>query len=368
MTDTHVYAVVTGGGTGGHVTPALAIADALVARGHSSDTIRFVGAARGLEARAVPDAGYQIELLRLDGIQRSYAPRDLLRSMRAVAAFLAALMRCVRLLRRLRPAVVVGVGGYASAPCVFAGLIARVPTMIHEQNAVPGLVNRIAVRCGARPMVGFAVRRWPRAVVTGNPIRIEISAVVRRPTKPPVVAIIGGSQGSGQLNDVALELYDRWRHREDVAVHHVAGPKHVAECRARLIALREPDDRLAYELVDFERDMARVYAASSLLLARGGATTIAEAAAVGIAAIYVPWSGSAEGQQIANARVMVAAGAAEMVTDQDCDLAHVEPAITRLLSDPDRLAAMGAAAQALGHPDAAARLGALIEEVAGVAA
>ena len=364
MTAPDVYAVVTGGGTGGHVTPALAIADELVARGHPRESIRFVGAARGLEARAVPDAGYAIELLRLDGIQRSFAPRDVFRSVRAVVAFLAALGRCVRLLRRLRPSVVVGVGGYASAPCVLAAVLVRIPTVVHEQNAVPGLVNRIAVRCGARPMVAFAVARWPRAVVTGNPISAAVTAVVRHPSLPPVLAIVGGSQGAGRLNEVALGLYDRWRDREDVAVHHVAGPKHIADCRERLLELRRPEDRLRYELVDFERDMPGLYAASSLLLARAGATTIAEAAAVGIAAVFVPWSGSAEGQQTANARTMVERGAAEIVADDECDVAHVEPRVGRLLTDPDRLLAMGAAARSVGRPDAATRLGALIEEAA----
>lgn len=368
MTAPDVYAVVTGGGTGGHVTPALAIADELVARGHPRASLRFVGATRGLEARAVPDAGYAIELLPLDGIQRSLAPRDVLRTLRAVAAFVVALGRCVRLLRRLRPAVVVGVGGYASAPCVLAAILLRIPTVVHEQNAVPGLVNRIAVRCGARPMVAFAVARWPRAVVTGNPIRADVAAVVRHPTMPPVLSIVGGSQGAGPLNEVALGLYDCWRHREDVAVHHVAGPKHVGDCRARLLALRRPEDRLRYELVDFERDMAGLYAASSLLLARAGATTIAEAAAVGIAAVYVPWSGSAEGQQTANAQTMVECGGAEIVADDQCDVAHVEPLVASLLADPDRLLAMGAAARAVGRPDAATRLGALIEEAARVAA
>lgn len=368
MTAPNLYAVVTGGGTGGHVTPALAIADELVARGHPIETIRFVGASRGLESHLVPDAGYSIELFRLDGIQRSLAPRDVVRSIRAVGAFFRVLVACVRLLRRLRPAVVVGVGGYASAPCVLAGLITRTPTVIHEQNAVPGLVNRIAVRCGARPMAGFAIARWPRAVVTGNPVRAEIASIVRHPVSPPVVAVVGGSQGAGALNDVALGLYDRWRHRDDVAVHHIAGPKHFDQCTSRLGRLRRPDDRLAYELVAFEQDMARVYATSSLLLARGGATTIAEAAVVGIPAVFVPWSGSAEGQQTANASTMVEAGAAEMVADRDCDVTRVEPMLSNLLADPGRRAGMERAARAVGRPDAAQRLGAVIEELARVRA
>ncbi len=368
MSGMRVYAVITGGGTGGHVTPALAIADALVLRGHPREAIRFVGAARGLEARAVPAAGYEVELLRLDGIQRSFAPRALLRSVRAVVAFVAALGHCVRELRRVRPAVVVGVGGYASAPCVLAARLLRLPTVVHEQNAVPGVVNRMAVRMGARPAVSFPGARWSDAVVTGNPIRADVAAAEWRPTAPPRLAVVGGSQGAGRLNEVALGLYDRWRARTDVAIRHVAGPKHVDGCRTRLDALRRPDDRLAYELVGFEADMPLLYAQSALVLCRSGATTVAEVAAVGVPAVFVPWSGAAEGQQDANAGALVAAGAAVVVADAECTVGNVEPIVAGLLGDADRRAAMAAAARTRGRPDAATRVCTLIEECARVAA
>jgi undecaprenyldiphospho-muramoylpentapeptide beta-N-acetylglucosaminyltransferase len=363
-----VYAVVTGGGTGGHVTPALAIADALVARGHARDGIHFVGARRGLEARAVPAAGYEIELLALDGIQRSLAPRDLWRSVRAVVAFVRALGHCTRLLRRSRPAVVVGVGGYASAPCVLAARFLRLPTVVHEQNAVPGLVNRVAVRLGARPAVSFPTARWRGAVTTGNPIRADVAAVVRAPVDPPQLAIVGGSLGAGRLNEVALGLYDRWRGRTDVTIRHVAGPKHADGCRERLAALRRPDDRLRYDLVDFEHDMPGLYARSALFLCRAGATTVAELAAVGVPAVLVPWSGSAEGQQDANAAALVDAGAAVTVTDADCTAATIEALVAPLLADAGRRDAMAARARAVGRPDAADRVGAFVEECARVAA
>lgn len=364
MTAEPVYAIVTGGGTGGHVTPALALADALVARGHDRSAIRFVGARRGLEARAVPDAGYEIELLTLDGIQRSLAPRALVRSVRALVSFVVAVGSCLRLLRRLRPAVVVGVGGYASAPCVIAARVRRVPTVVHEQNAVPGLVNRIAVRCGARPAVSFGGSRWPGAVVTGNPVRADVVAVRRAPSSPPVLAIVGGSLGAGRLNDVALGLYARWRARDDLAVVHVTGRVHAAECRRRLAAVRRPEDRLQYELVDYESDMAGLYRRSALLMCRSGATTVAEAAVVGIGAVYVPWAGSAEGQQIANATTMTDAGAGVMVKDADGMLEAVAPLVEELMADPNRLAEMAAAAGRLGRPDAAARLCRYVEELA----
>ncbi|MEP6624230.1 MAG: UDP-N-acetylglucosamine--N-acetylmuramyl-(pentapeptide) pyrophosphoryl-undecaprenol N-acetylglucosamine transferase [Acidimicrobiia bacterium] len=365
MTPGPVFALVTGGGTGGHVTPALAIADALVTRGHDRASIRFVGAARGLEANAVPDAGYEIELLALDGIQRSISPRAVLRSVRAVAAFVVASLRCLALVGRTRPAVVVGVGGYASAPLVLAARLRRVPTVVHEQNAVPGLVNRLAVRIGAHPAVSFAVADWPDAVDTGNPVRQTVRDVVREPVTPPLVAIFGGSQGAGRLNDLGLDLYDRWRDRDDIAVRHVAGPRHHGACIARLADLRRPDDRLRYEVVDFERDMAALYAAATLVVCRSGATTIAEVNVVGLPAVYVPWSGAAQDQQTANARAMVKAGAAELVSDADCDLVHVAPRVEALLADTDRRRAMATAAGTAGRPDAGDRIVDLIESSVG---
>ncbi len=364
MTGATVHAVVTGGGTGGHVYPALAIADALVAEGHPRDAIRFVGARRGLEARAVPDAGYGIDLLTLDGIQRSLSPRAVLRSARAVLLFLAAVVGCIRRLRRLRPRVVVGVGGYASAPCVIAARLTRIPTVVHEQNAVPGVVNRLAVRCGARPAVSFAGTAWRGAAVTGNPVRAEVVAAHHSPTAPPQLAVVGGSLGAARLNEVALSLYERWRDRDDVAVRHVCGPLHLESCRVRLEVLRRDGDRLRYELVDFEHDMAALYARSTLLLCRAGATTVAEATAVGVGALYVPWAGAAEGQQEANARAMVDVGAGEMVLDAECTPARVGARLDELLGDPERCARMAGAARSVGRPDAAARVVALVEEAA----
>lgn len=364
MTARSVDVVITGGGTGGHVTPALAIADALVAHGHPVSTIRFIGAARGIEAEVVPAAGYDIELLSLDGVQRSLKPRALLRSLRALVAFVGAWWHCVARFRRTPPAAVVGVGGYASAPAVLAARLLRLPTVVHEQNAVPGVVNRVAVRSGAHPAVSFPVARWPHATITGNPVRDAIRSVRRHPTSPPTLAIVGGSLGAGRLNDVGLALYDAWRDRDDVAVRHVAGTRNIDECRARLDHLRRETDRLHYDLVEFEFDMASLYAEATLVVCRAGATTIAELATVGVPSVLVPWSGSAEGQQRANARAFADLGGAIIVDDDDRAVERVPPLVSELLADPERLAEMEVAARTLGRPDAHERLVHLIEGVA----
>ena len=182
------FAVITGGGTGGHVYPALALAGELVGRGHSRDTIRFVGASRGLEARVVPERGYAIDLLPGRGFQR----RLTIANLRAAWDTLVAFVRARRIIRRVRPRVVVGVGGYASLPSLIAARLRRVPSVVHEQNAAPGLANRIAVRMGAKPAVSLPGTPLRAAVLTGNPVRSEIAAVRRAPDADlPLVAVFG---------------------------------------------------------------------------------------------------------------------------------------------------------------------------------
>ena len=201
--------MITGGGTGGHVYPALALADALAARGHPRDAIRFVGARRGLEARVVPEAGYAIDLLPGRGLQRRLTVANL----RAGWDTLTAFAHARRIVRTTRPSVVVGVGGYASLPTLVAARLRRVPAVVHEQNAAPGLANRLAVRMGARAAVSLPDTPLRDPVLTGNPIRPEIAAVRRAPATPPLLAVIGGSLGARRLNEAAIDLYERWRAR-----------------------------------------------------------------------------------------------------------------------------------------------------------
>ena len=172
-----VFAVVAGGGTGGHVYPALAVADELVRRGHPADSLRFLGSARGLEAQAVPAAGYAIALLPGRGWRRSLAPGALVQNVRTAVDTLVAVWRAIGLLRRWRPRVVFGVGGYAAAPAVLAARLRGIPVVVHEQNAAPGVVNRLAVALGARAAVSLPGTELRGALVTGNPVRAEIAAL-----------------------------------------------------------------------------------------------------------------------------------------------------------------------------------------------
>jgi UDP-N-acetylglucosamine--N-acetylmuramyl-(pentapeptide) pyrophosphoryl-undecaprenol N-acetylglucosamine transferase len=356
-----VFALVTGGGTGGHVYPALALADELVGRGHPVPSIRFVGARRGLEARVVPEAGFEIDLLPGRGIQR----RLTLANVAALWENLRAFVRSRRIVERARPRVVVGVGGYASLPCLLAARLRRVPAVVHEQNAAPGLANRLAVRMGARAAVSLPGTPLRNPVLTGNPIRPEIAAIRRAPTTPPLLAVIGGSLGAGRLNDAAMGLYQRWRDREDVAVHHVAGVRNYEGCVAVLEAARRPGDRLGYELVSYEDHMELLYARTTLAVSRAGAVTVAELAAAAVPSILVPLPGAPGDHQTRNAEAMVDAGAALLMPDRDCDAARLDVVVGELLADRGRLDAMAKAARTLARPDAAARLADLVEEVAG---
>lgn len=360
-----MYALVAGGGTGGHVYPALALADALVARGHPRSSIRFLGARRGLEARAVPEAGYQIALLPSRGFQRGVSVAHLVDNLRMLGAMTVAMIRAVRIVRRLRPQVVVGVGGYASVPGILAAHVLRIPVVIHEQNAVPGLANRLAARLGARVAVSFPDTALPGATVIGNPVRASLATLVRAPDESrPLLGVIGGSLGSPRLNDAALDLYDRWRERGDVQVRHVAGKQHYEACRSRLDRLQRSHDTLVYELVAYEDHMDRFYGHASLAVCRAGAVTVAELAAAGVPSVLVPWPGAAGDHQSDNARVMERAGAAVLVPDAQADGARLDAVARELLLDPARLTNMSAAARSLARPDAADRLAELTEEAA----
>lgn len=351
--------LITGGGTGGHVYPALALAQELVDRGHDRAAIHFVGARRGLEASVVPDAGFGIDLLPGRGLQRRLTVANIGALWENIVAF----FRAWKIVGRLRPQVVVGVGGYASLPCLLAARCRRVPTVVHEQNAAPGLANRIAARLGARTAVSLPGTPLRGAIVTGNPVRAPIRAVRRAPT-PGLVAIFGGSLGARRVNDAALELYDLWRSRHDVAIHHIAGVRDYDGCMTRLAQLRRTDDALGYELVQYEHDMPNVYARASLAVCRAGAVTVAELCVAGVPAVLVPLPGAPGDHQTRNAEALVDGGAAVLVPDRECNGRRLDAVASPLLADRAGLDAMAAGARALARPEAAARLADLVEEAA----
>jgi UDP-N-acetylglucosamine--N-acetylmuramyl-(pentapeptide) pyrophosphoryl-undecaprenol N-acetylglucosamine transferase len=358
-----VFALVTGGGTGGHVYPAIAVAQELVRRGHAQTSIHFVGAQRGLEATAVPEAGFTIDLLPGRGIRRSLHPAALRDNIGALFGGFRAFTRAFRLVGRLRPRVVFGVGGFASLPCVVAARLRRVPAVVHEQNAAPGVANRIGVRLGARPAVSMPGTRLRGAVVTGNPIRPEIGAVARHPSDAPLIVVFGGSLGARRLNDAALALTEVWRERDDVEVLLIAGRRDHDRC-ARQLREKPNDGRLHFRVVAYEEHMETVYARAALVVARAGAVTVAELSATGTPAVLVPLPGAPHDHQTRNAETLVAAGAAVLVTDHDLSGARLAAVVDELIGDPPRMASMSVGARTLARPDAAGRVADLVEEAA----
>jgi UDP-N-acetylglucosamine--N-acetylmuramyl-(pentapeptide) pyrophosphoryl-undecaprenol N-acetylglucosamine transferase len=355
-----VFALLAGGGTGGHTYPAIAVAQELERRGHA---VRFVGATRGIEKRVVPSAGFAIDLLPGRGLERRFTVKNVA----AIWDACFAVVRALVIVRRTRPRVVVGFGGYASFPCVLAARLLRVPVVVHEQDAAPGLANRMGVRLGARPAVSLPGTPLPNATLTGNPVRAAFADLDRHPRRSPaLVAVFGGAQGARTINRAALGCYDAWRARTDLAVHHVCGPRNLEACGAELAAARRAGDTLEYTLVGYEERMDLLYSRAALAVCRSGAGTIAELTAVGLAAVLVPLPGAPSDHQARNAQTLEHAGAAVTLRDDECDPARLDKVVSELLGAPERLEGMGLAARGLGRPDAAARLADLVEEHARV--
>lgn len=370
--------MIAGGGTAGHTVPAIAIGRALVARGHGPDSIHFVGSRRGVEARLVPDAGFAITLLPGRGIQRSLSPANL----GAAFGLSVAGARALWLVARRRPRVVVSVGGYAGLPAALAAVVLRRPLVLAESNAVPGAANRVVSRFAASAAVAFEGTDLARAVVTGNPVRTEILTVERSaearaearralglPGARAVVAVFGGSLGSRRINDAVRGLVERWGARSDVAVRHVVGrrdwPAHAAVPTDGHPGGDGADDGLVYQAVEYEDRMELVYAAADVAVCRAGGSSCAELTVVGLPAVLVPLPGAPGDHQTANAQALARAGAAVVIADAELDADRLAAELDALLADPEARRAMAERSAALGRPDAADRVAALVEASAG---
>jgi UDP-N-acetylglucosamine--N-acetylmuramyl-(pentapeptide) pyrophosphoryl-undecaprenol N-acetylglucosamine transferase len=358
---------VAGGGTAGHVQPGIEIARALVARGHPAESIHFVGSTRGIEARLVPAAGFGLTVLPGRGIVRRLSVDNVA----AAAGLGRAAAQALALVRRLQPAVVVALGGYASVPCALAAVALGVPLVVVEQNAVPGAANRLVARFARASAVSFPDTALPRAEVTGNPVRPEILAVDRRTGRAPargglglpvdrsVVGVFGGSLGARRINLAVVDAVSAWRDRTDLAVRHVVGERDWELVADAVPAL--PLDGLVYQRVRYEEHMALLMTAVDLLVGRAGGTTVAEVAAVGLPAVLVPLPIAPGDHQTANARALERAGAAIVVPDAELDGPRLVAEVEGLLSDRSRLDGMAAAAAACARRDAAERVAALVE-------
>ncbi|HUS42493.1 MAG TPA: UDP-N-acetylglucosamine--N-acetylmuramyl-(pentapeptide) pyrophosphoryl-undecaprenol N-acetylglucosamine transferase [Ilumatobacteraceae bacterium] len=364
MTD-QAYAVVTGGGTSGHVLPALAVADALVAAGHPADTIRYVGAQRGVETRLLPDTPYGHEFLDVVGVQR--------RLTRANLGFVPKMVRstraAIRLMRRWNPRVVVSVGGYASMPSVFAARRLGIPVVVVSYDRTPGRASRLSARSAAACAVAFENSSLPRAQVTGAPVRQVIldvdrtSATLRQAARRALgiepdrfaIAVMGGSLGSGVLNEAIAAYLDAHRDDERLAVRQITGERFVD-------AVTHVDGAVAHQVIGYESDMAAVYQACDLMIGRGGASTVHEVAVTGTPAILVPWAASADDHQTDNVEWLSEVGGAVLLPERSLD--RLGETIDVLRAQPARREELADAASRRGAIHRSGALAGLIERVA----
>jgi UDP-N-acetylglucosamine--N-acetylmuramyl-(pentapeptide) pyrophosphoryl-undecaprenol N-acetylglucosamine transferase len=344
--------LIAGGGTGGHIIPALAVARQLVAR-HSAEVL-FIGTERGLETRLVPEAGFPLRLVHV-GPLKNVSLKTRLRTLLDIPASLFA---CRRILREFKPQVVLGIGGYASGPGVTAALLMKVPTMLFEPNAMPGLANRLVGKRVQAAAVNFpAAARWFRnAEVTGIPVRPGFFTLEPPPNSPPHLLVFGGSQGARLFNQTLPQIVQALLEAvPGLTILHQCGARHAEVTQAAFAA--SGADPARWQVSAFLDDMPARFARAHLVMARSGASTVAELAAAGKPALLVPFAAAADDHQKRNAEEMAKAGAAVMLTESD--LAAPEKlleALKQLLNSPERLAAMAAAAKGQAHPGAAERI------------
>ena len=351
--------LIAGGGTGGHVIPALAIGREL--RDRYGAEVRYVGTARGMEARLVPEAGFPLELIEV-GMLKGVSLKTRVRTMGDLPRGVA---RCVALMRAFRPQVVVGVGGYASGPAMMAAVLLRIPTLAYEPNAAPGLANRIVGRRVTRAAVAFAeCRRFFRnAEVTGVPVRREFFALPQRSMgAAPHLLVFGGSQGARALNLAMPEVLGRLMEAvPGLTVLHQAGARHVEATEVAYLGTGVGRDR--WRVSAFLDDMPAEFAAADLILCRSG-SSVAELAAAGKPSLLVPFPQAADDHQRKNAEAFQRAGAAGMLPEREMTPERLLGELVGLLEDRVRLAGMSVAARALARPEALRRIGEMVREIA----
>jgi UDP-N-acetylglucosamine--N-acetylmuramyl-(pentapeptide) pyrophosphoryl-undecaprenol N-acetylglucosamine transferase len=344
--------LIAGGGTGGHIIPALAVARELVE--HHGAEVLFVGTARGMESRMVPGAGFKLKLVDVGQLKNV----SLVTRLRTLMDLPRAIFACRRLIREFKPGVVFGVGGYASGPAMAAAVQMKIPAMAFEPNAMPGLANRLVGKRVQAAAVNFAsAAKWfANAEVTGIPVRTEFFALQPPVGDAPHLLIFGGSQGARIFNDQLPKVIDRLLHAiPGLTVLHQSGVRNYDATQIAYASSGAAPSRWRVE--PFIDNMPAEFARSTLVMARSGASTVAELAAAGKPALLVPFAAAADDHQRRNAEEMVKAGAAVLLDETDLDVpSKLLAALTGLLTNSERLTAMSAAARTQAHPDAAERI------------
>jgi len=356
-----VKLLIAGGGTGGHVFPALAIAQEWLARGNEREVV-LVGTERGIEMKLVPQAGLPLETLRVAGLKGKGGTTML----RNLAMLVPAMLDARRVLRKHKPVAAFGVGGYAAGPMLLATWLGRVPNVIFEPNAEPGFTNKVLARISTQIATGYEIsaRLWgKKAIVTGCPVRAEFFSITpRRLGKPFRLLVTGGSQGALPINRVFVDSMDRLAARKnELAIVHQTGERDYNAVRTAY-ARRE----INAEVVPFLTNMAERFAWADVIVCRAGAITAAEIAAAGRAAIFIPFGKATDSHQLRNAQEMSRAGAGRVISEVELTAEKLTAEIFSLLDQPQELEKISAAARGLARPHAARDIVNLIEAAANV--
>ncbi len=357
--------LIAGGGTGGHLFPGIALAEELVGR-NQGHAVTFVGTRHGLEVRHVPRAGFELELIEVGQLKG----RGLLGWLKGLLRIPRAMWQSRRILRRIKPDVVVGVGGYASGPVVLTAWLKRIPTMVLEQNALPGMTNRVLGKLVKRVVVAFpeAQAHFSRrkTQLLGNPVRRALVDNFLRSNEPKDgthLLAFGGSQGARTLNRVVPDAFGLLAERvEDLHLVHQTGERERDEVQRRYVDLGLQDRVSVTAFID---DMAAAYRRADAVVARAGATTVTELALCRKPAILIPFPFAADNHQEVNARSLVEAGAAEMIREADLSAEGLADRIAAIVCDPERRAQMEEAAGGVSRPEAAREIAELCLELAG---
>ena len=386
------WAVMAGGGTAGHVLPGLAVAEALLEAGRDRENIHFFLSRRPEDAEEIAKAGFSASAIPGRGLPRKIS----LRGLKASASILRGAWVSWRMLGRLKPSVVLLQGGYVSASCAAAARLRRIPSVVFEANARPGMASRMAARWARACALAFAETELPKGVLTGTPLRSSITKISEQAIKsratsdgngePPhsapdntpaggnnlrvrakeslgvdpelkLVLVLGGSLGSGRINAAVQEAAERLLEGGKVAIRHVVGRGAWKEKN------RKEENRSGgrYAVIPFEDDMATALSAADLVVSRAGGGAVAELAAAARPSVLIPMGESAEGHQNANAKVMELSGASVVLSEADLSASSLASTLQDLLAHPSRLSAMAEMAAKLARPDAARRVADLME-------
>jgi UDP-N-acetylglucosamine--N-acetylmuramyl-(pentapeptide) pyrophosphoryl-undecaprenol N-acetylglucosamine transferase len=343
--------IIAGGGTGGHIYPGIAIAQEFKRRNAQSE-ILFVGTARGLETRIVPREGFRLELIEAAALKGV----SLLRQIRSLALLPRSFLKVRSLIKSFKPDVVIGVGGYSSGPVVLVASLMGLPTMIAEQNALPGFTNRVLARFVRAAAVSFEQARaffGEKAEVTGNPVRAEFFDLPQKETGARVhILITGGSQGASAINEAMIAALPLLAvEGERLSLTHQTGEADYARvCEAYA------QSGLKAEVKPFIERMEEELARADLVVSRAGATTVAELAAAGKPALMIPFPYAADDHQRKNAEAFERAGAGRMLLQAELTGERLAQELLQLISDPQRLSQMAKASRKLAHREAAARV------------